>query len=57
MGNIFKRARDYLRFGKRMDEEGADGMDDINEDEMNLVRMYPYKRFGRRRMSNFLRFG
>jgi len=61
MGNVFKRARDYLRFGKRMgEEEEDDGLEEINGDDMespDMDRLYPYKRFGRRRMSNFLRFG
>jgi len=59
MGNVYKRARDYLRFGKRAEEE-EDGLEDLNEDDIDspdMARLFPYKRFGRRRMSNFLRFG
>jgi len=60
MGNVYKRARDYLRFGKRAEEEEDDGLEDLNEDDIDspdMARLFPYKRFGRRRMSNFLRFG
>ena len=46
-----KRARDYLRFGKR--EEGDGENDYIEDEELN----FPVKRYGRRRISNFLRFG
>ena len=50
-----KRARDYLRFGKReeMDTEGDEENDYIEDEELN----FPAKRYGRRRISNFLRFG
>ena len=50
-----KRARDYLRFGKRQ-EMGIDGdgeKDYFEDEELN----FPVKRYGRRRISNFLRFG
>ena len=46
-----KRARDYLRFGKR--EESVGENDYIEDEELN----FPAKRYGRRRISNFLRFG
>ena len=45
-----KRARDYLRFGKREDMRP----EDYDSDEQLSS---PSKRFGRRRISNFLRFG
>ena len=50
-----KRARDYLRFGKReeMDTEGDEENDYIEDEELS----FPVKRYGRRRISNFLRFG
>merc|ERR1712062_836802 len=50
-----KRARDYLRFGKReeMGTEGDEENDYIEDEELN----FPAKRYGRRRISNFLRFG
>ena len=50
-----KRARDYLRFGKReeMDTEGDEENDYIENEELN----FPVKRYGRRRIANFLRFG
>ena len=50
-----KRARDYLRFGKReeMGTEGDGENDYIEDEELN----FPVKRYGRRRISNFLRFG
>ena len=50
-----KRARDYLRFGKRqeMGMEGDGEKDYFEDEELN----FPVKRYGRRRISNFLRFG
>merc|ERR1711953_543240 len=50
-----KRARDYLRFGKRevIGTEGIGENDYIENEEFN----FPVKRYGRRRISNFLRFG
>ena len=50
-----KRARDYLRFGKRevIGTEGVGENDYIENEEFN----FPVKRYGRRRISNFLRFG
>ena len=50
-----KGARDYLRFGKReeMGAEGDEENDYIEDEELN----FPAKRYGRRRISNFLRFG
>ena len=50
-----KRARDYLRFGKReeMGTEDVGENDYIEDEELN----FPVKRYGRRRISNFLRFG
>ena len=50
MMNQDKRARDYLRFGKREDMRP----EDYDSDEQLSS---PSKRFGRRRISNFLRFG
>ena len=48
-----KRARDFIRFGKRGDED----MEDTFANDQSQTMQFPYKRFGRRRMSNFLRFG
>ena len=48
-----KRARDFIRFGKRGDED----MEDTFANDKAQTMQFPYKRFGRRRMSNFLRFG
>ena len=48
-----KRARDFIRFGKRGDEDVEDTF--ANDESQRM--QFPYKRFGRRRMSNFLRFG
>ena len=47
-----KRARDFIRFGKRNVEE----YDDIDAED-DYENMNPSKRYGRRRISNFLRFG
>jgi len=48
-----KRARDFIRFGKR----GTEDMEDTFTNDQSQSMQFPYKRFGRRRMSNFLRFG
>lgn len=47
-----RKVKNFIRFGKRGDEN-YDG----NDAQFQLGPIFPYKRFGRRRMSNFLRFG
>ena len=50
-----KRARDFIRFGKRGDEEYEEFESDL--DPYQPISPFPYKRYGSRRLSNFLRFG